>query len=282
VLNEMGRTLTGMLDLDAVVDSIRRFASQLVDTTNFFVALYDAERDMISFPLYVDGVNRRVNMATRRAGRGMSEHVIHTRQPFLVRENLPKIQVELGIESIGEPAQSWLGVPMMIGEQPIGLIAVQSYTTPRVYDEHDRDLLLAVASQAAIAIQNARLFGEQQRMAGMLSERVKQLDCLSDIGRRAQEAPPLPEFLEWVAERIPAAMRYPDVCLAAVEFEGRVYGPPDALVGNHLPPGRQGHAAQAEGEPHTSHLLGSADELSARARWCRACGSGRRRSAGCM
>lgn len=229
VLNDMGRTLSGILDLDAVIDSIRRFASQLVDTTNFFVALYDADQDMISFPLYLDGEDMRVNMAARRAGKGLSEHVIRTRQPFLAKENLPAIQAELGIESIGEPAQSWLGVPMMVGEQPIGLIAVQSYTTPRVYDEHDRDLLLAVASQAAIAIQNARLFGEQQRTAALLGERLKQLDCLSDIGRRAQEAPPLPEFLEWVAERVPAAMRRPDVCLAAVEFEGRVYGAPDAL-----------------------------------------------------
>ena len=247
VLNDMGRTLTGMLDLDAVIESIRRFASQLVDTTNFFIALYDAEQDMISFPLYLDGEDTRLNMAPRRAGKGMSEQVIRTRQPFLVKEDVSRVQAELGIESIGQPSQSWLGVPMLIGDQPIGLIAVQSYTTPRVYDEHDRDLLLAVASQAAIAIENARLFGEQQRTAGLLAERLKQLDCLSDIGRRAQEAPPLPEFLEWVAERIPAAMRHPDLCLAAVEFEGRLYGAPDALTPH---PARPGAADDELAVPH--------------------------------
>ncbi len=262
VLNEMGRTLTGMLNLDAVIDSIRYFASQLVDTTNFFVGLYDAEQDAISFPLFIDG-EVRINEATRRSGKGMSEYVIRSRQPLLVKENLSAVQAELGITSIGQPGQSWLGVPMMIGEQPIGLITVQSYTTPRVYDEHDRDLLVAVASQAAIAIQNARLFGEQQRTAGLLGERLKQLDCLSDIGRRTQEAPPLPEFLEWVAERIPAAMRYPDVCLAAVEFEGHLYGAPDARVGDHLSLDTEaGGGASMEGEPHPSRLPGSADELS--------------------
>ena len=250
VLNEMGRTLTGMLDLASVVQSIRRFASQLVDTSNFFVALYDAERDTISFPLYLDGEDTPVNMPARRAGKGMSEHVIRTRQPLLVTEHVSRIQAELGIETIGQPAESWLGVPMIVGERPIGLIAVQSYTTPRVYGEHDRDLLLAVASQAAIAIQNARLFGEQQHTAGMLGERLRQLDCLSDIGLRAQEAPPLPEFLEWVAERIPAAMRYPDVCLSAVEFEGHIYGAPDAAVGNH--------GSTAAGEPRPTLLQGPA------------------------
>jgi len=205
-----------------------------VDTTNFFVALYDAEQDMISFRCMLTAWIRRSTWPHGGRAKGCLSKSSARGSRSWLKEDLPKAQAELGIESIGEPAQSWLGVPMMVGEQPIGLIAVQSYTTPRVYDEHDRDLLLAVASQAAIAIQNARLFGEQQRTAGMLGERLKQLDCLSDIGRRAQEAPPLPEFLEWVAERIPAAMRYPDVCLAAVEFEGHLYGTPDAALGNHV------------------------------------------------
>jgi PAS domain S-box-containing protein len=278
VLNDMGRALTGTLDLEAIIESTRHFATQLVDTTNFYVALYDAEHDEISFPLYIDGETTRFNVAARRAGNGMTEHVLRTRQPLLIKEDIATVQAELGIESIGQSGQSWLGVPMIVGERPIGVIAVQSYTTPRVYDEHDRDLLVAVASQAAIAIQNARLFSDQQRTAGLLGERLKQLDCLSDIGRRAQEAPPLPEFLEWVAERIPAAMRYPDLCLAAVEFEGHLYGAPAAIAGDHVgTAGRQGHgrqqaayhpgakrsgqAAQAEEESPPSRLARPAGEL---------------------
>ncbi len=108
VLNEMGRTLTGMLDLDSVVDSIRRFASQLVDTTNFFVALYDEERDLVSFPLFIDD-DVRLSEASRRSGKGMTEHVIRTRQPLLVKEDLPGIQAELGIESIGQPGAVVVG-----------------------------------------------------------------------------------------------------------------------------------------------------------------------------
>jgi len=70
----------------------------------------------------------------------------------------------MGMETVGEIALSWLGVPLIIGDQILGVMAVQSYTTPGLYDEHDRDLLAAFASQTAIAIQNARLF-EQTRAA---------------------------------------------------------------------------------------------------------------------
>ena len=162
VLNDMGRALSRALTAGAVVDSIHHYVAQLMDATNFYVALYDPEKDEISFPLYIDGDQVRRTVAGRRSGKGMTEHVIRTRQPLLVKDNLDQLLEELDIESIGQSSYSWLGVPMIAGEQPIGVIAVQSYTTPRVYDEHARDLLTAVASQAAIAIQNARLFEQTQ------------------------------------------------------------------------------------------------------------------------
>jgi PAS domain S-box-containing protein len=163
VLNEMGRVLTTMLDVDAVIESLYHHASRLIDATNFYVALYDPEQDEVHFPLYVDGEQVRV-AGRRRAGQGLTEYVIRTREPLLIEENIAAQLEELGIEAIGQDAQSWLGVPMMIGDQVLGVITVQSYTTPRLYNERHRDLLTAIASQSAIAIQNARLF-EQTKAA---------------------------------------------------------------------------------------------------------------------
>jgi GAF domain-containing protein len=85
----------------------------------------------------------------------------------------------LGIEMIGQEAQSWLGVPMVRGEQVIGVIAVQSYTTPRLYNEHHRDLLSAIANQAAIAIENARLFQETQERIQALSALYRAVQAVS-------------------------------------------------------------------------------------------------------
>ena len=162
VLNDMGRALSGVLTVDAVIDSIHDYVAQLMDATNFYVALYDADKDEISFPLYIDGDQVRRTVAGRRSGNGMTEYIIRSRQPLLVKDNLDERLAEMGIESIGQSSYSWLGVPMIVGQRPIGVITVQSYTTPWVYDEHHRDLLTAVAGQAAIAIQNARLFEQTQ------------------------------------------------------------------------------------------------------------------------
>ena len=59
--------------------------------------------------------------------------------------------------------QSWLGAPMIIGNQAIGAIALQSMDTPYLYQERHRDLLVSITTQAAISIQNARLFEQTQQ-----------------------------------------------------------------------------------------------------------------------
>jgi two-component system nitrate/nitrite sensor histidine kinase NarX len=77
---------------------------------------------------------------------------------------------ELGVEAIGAPARSWLGVPMIAGDEVLGVIAVQSYTTENVYDQGHLSLLPTIAAQAAIAIENARLY-EQARQLAVIEER---------------------------------------------------------------------------------------------------------------
>jgi PAS domain S-box-containing protein len=87
----------------------------------------------------------------------------------------------LGIEFIAlaedeTPSQSWLGVPLLIGSRVLGLISVQSVQTPDLYDAHDRDILATIASQAAIAIENARLFEEAR-------QRAQETAALAEVGR---------------------------------------------------------------------------------------------------
>jgi signal transduction histidine kinase len=74
---------------------------------------------------------------------------------------------EMGIKVIGTSAKSWLGVPMIAGDEVLGIIAVQSYTTENVYDEEHLNLLPTIAAQAAIAIENARLYEQAQQLAVM-------------------------------------------------------------------------------------------------------------------
>lgn len=112
-------------------------------------------------------------------------------------------------------------------DQVLGVLDVQS-DEPQRLTEEDQMVLLGLAGQIAVAIENARLLEEQQRARLLLDKRVKELAVLNEIGRKMEENPSVPEFLQWVAARIPPAMQYPDVCVAAIEFEGQVYGQAEA------------------------------------------------------
>lgn len=168
-LNKLAQALTARLDVEGVLDEAYRGVSHLMDTTNFYVALYNLDRDEITFALDILEGEVRKPYSTRRAGRGLTEYVIRQQKPLLIEENVSEQLQELGVEQIGREALSWLGVPLIVGGKTVGMMAVQSYTTPCLYDEHDRDLLASVASQAAIAIQNARSYEQARAHAGELA-----------------------------------------------------------------------------------------------------------------
>jgi GAF domain-containing protein len=135
-----------------------------MDTTNFYIALYDPEKNEVSFPINASESVLDQQITVMPADQGMTGYIIRNRSSVLIKDNVTEWHQRMGMETVGEIALSWLGVPLIIGDQILGVMAVQSYTTPGLYGEHDRELLSAFANQTAIAIQNARLF-EQTRAA---------------------------------------------------------------------------------------------------------------------
>jgi GAF domain-containing protein/ActR/RegA family two-component response regulator len=164
VLNELSQALAARLDVDQVLEATYQGVSRLMDTTNFFIGLYDAEKGEVTFPLSFSDLEVDKESTAIPADQGLPGYIIRHRTSVLIGEDVSGWQERMGVEPVREIAVSWLGVPLQIGDQVLGVMAVQSYTTPYAYDERDQEVLTAVASQTAIAIQNARLF-EQTRAA---------------------------------------------------------------------------------------------------------------------
>ena len=165
VLNELAQTLTTQLDVKQVLEQTYRGVTRLIDATNFYIGLYDPQKDEVTFlfNLTESEVDRDITVVP--GDKGLTGYVIRNRTSVLIQNNLGEWLAAHDMEAVGELARSWLGVPMIVGEQILGVMAVQSFTTPYLYDEHDQTLLAAFANQAAIAIQNARFFEQIQRDA---------------------------------------------------------------------------------------------------------------------
>jgi PAS domain S-box-containing protein len=172
VLNEMAREISSILTTEEVSQTVYKYAGQLMDVSDFFIALYHPETDEMSFPaIYFDGIPSPIERTS--LGNGLTAKVIRDRQPVLLPDHVSERAAELGVEILplgdDQVPECWLGVPMELGQQVLGAIVVQSTNTPNLYNERHRDLLTAMAGQVSTAIQNARLFNETQQRAGELS-----------------------------------------------------------------------------------------------------------------
>lgn len=214
VLNEMGRALSALLQVEAIFDTIYTYTARLMDAANFFIATYDAQEDVLSFPLaYNEG--RLIPAPSRKLGSGLTDWIVRHRQPLLLNGDVVSQMRDLGIEFLAmggddTPAVSWLGVPLMYGEQTLGVIALQSVTTPFQYSLIHRNLLTAIASQAAIAIQNARLYQEEQR-------RRQIADTLREIARAVGSTLDLHEVIELLLDRLAGLIEFRTASLQLIQ-----------------------------------------------------------------
>jgi signal transduction histidine kinase len=173
-LQAIGQALSASLDLDTTLWAVYTQVSRLMPARNFYIALYGAETEEVSFPLTIEG-GQQANWRSRRMGNGLTEYILRNPAPLLMPRDVGVRLGQLGLEQIGQPAASWLGVPILAGNDVLGVVAVQSYDTPGVYDISHQEVLVTIAAQAAVAIQNARLYA---RTDEALARRVQELDSI--------------------------------------------------------------------------------------------------------
>jgi NtrC-family two-component system sensor histidine kinase KinB len=173
-LQAVGQALSASLDVEDIVLAIYAQVARLMPAHEFYVALYDPHTEGITFPLAVEGW-KRVQWRSRQVGNGLTEYVLKSGEPLLIQGDVKGRATALGLDYVERDLTCWLGVPMIAGTEPLGVIAVQSYTDPKAYDTSHQRVLHTIAAQAAIAIHNAHLYA---RTDESLARRVQELDSI--------------------------------------------------------------------------------------------------------
>jgi PAS domain S-box-containing protein len=139
---------------------------------NFFIALYNSADETISFPYFVDELEE--SLPPRKKGKGLTEYVIRTGKPLLAPWKVFKELAKKGeVELIGDPWVDWLGIPLKIQDETIGVLTLQSYSESARYSEEDKNILMFVSTQVALAIERKRskdaLQTETTKLSAMIS-----------------------------------------------------------------------------------------------------------------
>ena len=188
VLVEIGQRLTAGIHLNEneVLELIYQQASEMLGMNSLTIALYDEKIDTVRFALgTVNGKRVRVEKepgwGPRQGGNGKTERIIHSKQHLLLPTQ-EKIK-EVGFSPIpghkdyeGTLPNSWLGVPMIVGDKVLGVIANYDYGQDNVYDEDDIEILQALADQAAIALENVHLYNSLKEREDQYRTLVEQVN----------------------------------------------------------------------------------------------------------
>jgi len=171
-LNRIGLSLASGLELEQVLQTLYEQCRQILTADTFYVALYDENTGLIEFPLLtgVDGP-RQIEPLDIYHNPGITGYIIQTGQPLHVPDlhHLPADAPFRAIPISEHPSRSFLGVPLTVRGQVIGVLSVQG-REPNLYTDQDVELLATIAAQASIAIENARAFERLVQTAEQLRE----------------------------------------------------------------------------------------------------------------
>ncbi len=197
ILNQVSSEINASLDPEEIYVFIHKAIQRLMPVDGFLLALRDKEQGDLEGVYRVDGARRLPNERLTMTSK-MREQVIGQGTPMLISSKDQAKELNVAFSERGIPS-SVLAVPMAIGGEIAGLLAILSYQ-PNVYTQEDLQILSTLANQAIVALQNARLFAETQRLAAELEQRV--IERTAQLQREQQNTETLLRILTEVSSSL--------------------------------------------------------------------------------
>lgn len=168
ILNSIGQALNANLDLNDLAEAIHAEIDRRLDASSFYLALLEEEGHKLNFVLAFEE-GERLQWGILDAHNSLSEYVVRTRRPLLLHRPYRKGDLDLDLEPVRSPGKSFVAVPIIADDEVIGVLGLRNFQQEYAYHQDDVRLLEIVASSAAVALQNARLYEQSRRQAHELT-----------------------------------------------------------------------------------------------------------------
>ena len=202
--------------------------------------MYDEATGLIEFPYEIDdGIRYRSEGIV--FGSGLTSQIIRTKRALRLGSNdeaialgailptdFPREQIPsasgTGPEAPGSHggrlSESWMGVPILIGDRVIGVISLEAFEKD-AYDEATERLLGTIATSMASALENARLFDETRRLLTEADARNVELAVINEIGEALARQLDFQASVEMVGERLRAKFHAQSISIGLLDPSGR-------------------------------------------------------------
>ena len=180
-VNRISKALVSQLDFDALVKLVGEQMRDTFKADIVYLAIHERESDMLHFPYYYGDSSK-----SKPFGNGITERIILNNEAMLINHDLDEVYDTEKLEKRGKEVASYLGVPIIIGKDAIGVISIQSTEEENRFDESDQRLLATIAANVGVAMQNAEAYENLQLALTELKaaqEQLVQQEKLASLGQ---------------------------------------------------------------------------------------------------
>lgn len=203
IINGVQQGLASHLEVQAIYDLVGDGIRDVFNAQVVMISTYDRETDSIEHRYAIER-GMRVYAPGHFPLRGFRTQIVQTRRPVLVAANVAEEAARLGQPTLPGTVtpKTWLGVPMLVGDQVTGILSLQNVDQENAFDESDVRLLQTLAASMSVALENARLFDETQRLLTQTEQRATELQIINSVQEGLAQKPDAASIYELVGEKL--------------------------------------------------------------------------------
>jgi len=205
VINQIGLKITSILDIEKVLEEVISLLYSELNLYGVTIGLIQKDRFILK-SVYADtkGKNSIHNQSISLKEKSIVGWVAENNKPLLVRDvnSDPRYYYTIGLKE----TKSELAIPIELQGKVLGVLDVQSNEID-AFEEEDIQLLQSIANQAAIALENARLYANSE-------QKIRELSVLNEVGRVVNSTLDLNQLLKHIHQQLKLVMNAPSYYVA--------------------------------------------------------------------
>ncbi len=218
LLNRINTAMSADVNLYTLIEIVGNELQEGFGATTTFISLYNRESNMMEYPYFViDGKDgpQRIQEEPRIRGTGFSSQVIQSAKPLLISRN-PEEMIRAGalVVDMSEMPHSYLGVPIIFGDEVLGVLSLQNRPDRRLFTERDQDVVVSIANSMALTLQNSDLFIKTQNALEVSERRQQELMAINSVVATTTTAVTVNEAIDRMAQKLMDLTNSHTVCTA--------------------------------------------------------------------
>ena len=227
IINSVQQGLASNLDVQAIYNLVGDKIQDIFNSQVVMISTYDSLTNTMEHR-YAFERGEHIYAPGRYPVVGFRSQIVQTRKPVLVNTNVAKLARKLGQPTIPGTItpKSWLGVPMMVGDQVTGILSLQNVDRENAFDESDVRLLQTLAASMSVALENAHLFEETQRLLTVTEQRAIELHIINSVQEELAQKLDMASIYGLVGEKLKEFFQPADVAILVYDPENDLLSSP--------------------------------------------------------